>query len=66
MKDFAGLRARAALKLGFDRPWQRWSAVPLENSVCDDCVKILGIDEKAIHVEERGANAGWWGFAIPC
>ena len=60
MENVCGLGTGPALKLRFYGPGDGRTAVALENRVGYYGVDVLGIDEEAVHVEERGPYAGRW------
>jgi len=56
VKDLIGLRTRAALKLGLDRPWESSLAILFEDDVDTLGVDVFGVEKEAVHVEKTGPN----------
>jgi hypothetical protein len=58
VEDLIGLRTRASLKLGLNRPRESSLAILFEDDVDTLGVDIFGVEKEAIHVEKTGPNRG--------
>ncbi len=61
MEDRAGGWTRSALQLRFYGPGEGGPVIFCQDGIRAEAVFVFGVEEKAVHVEEAGAD---WGEAV--